>query len=59
MTIKEIRNKAKITGVKNVTRYRKETLIRAIQTTEGNAPCFKEIDGCGEAKCLWRDQCQN
>jgi hypothetical protein len=59
MTLKEIRDKARIVGVKNITRYRKETLIRAIQEVEGNSPCFKGIDACGEAACLWRDQCQS
>jgi hypothetical protein len=59
MTLKEIREKARTMGVKNITRYKKDTLIRAIQEVEGNAPCFKGIDRCGEARCLWRDQCQN
>lgn len=59
MTLKEVREKAKIVGVKNVSRFKKENLIRVIQQTEGNAPCFKEISACGELHCLWRDQCQN
>ena len=59
MTLKQVREKAKIVGVRNVTRFKKEHLIRVIQETEGNSPCFKGIDGCGELQCLWRDQCQN
>jgi hypothetical protein len=58
MTLKEIREKAKTVGIKNITRFKKETLIRAIQEGEGNSPCFKGIAGCGEQACLWRDQCQ-
>ena len=58
MTLKDIRDKAKVVGIKNITRYKKDTLIRAIQEMEGNSPCFKAIDECGEQSCLWRDQCQ-
>ena len=58
MTLKEIRDKAKVVGVKNITRHRKETLIRPIQELEGNAPCFKGIPNCWEFQCLWRDECQ-
>jgi CMP-N-acetylneuraminic acid synthetase len=59
MTLKEIREKAKFVGIKNITRFKKENLIRVIQETEGNSPCFKEIHGCGELQCLWHEQCQN
>jgi hypothetical protein len=45
-------------GLKNITRYRKEHLIRAIQELEGNAPCFRGIQDCWEVGCLWRDECQ-
>jgi hypothetical protein len=58
MTLKEIRDKARIVGVKNYTRIRKESLIRVIQELEGNSPCFKGIANCGEFGCLWRDECQ-
>jgi hypothetical protein len=58
MTLKEIRDKARTVGVKNYTRIRKESLIRVIQEMEGNAPCFKGINNCGESGCLWRDECQ-
>jgi hypothetical protein len=58
MTLREIRKKARIIGVKNYTRYKKESLIRVIQETEGNSPCFKGIGDCGEIRCLWRDECQ-
>jgi hypothetical protein len=59
MNVKEIREKARVLGLKNVSKVRKENLIRAIQETEGNSPCFKNIYGCQEARCLWREDCQN
>lgn len=58
MTVREIREKAKDMGVKNYTRFNKEGLIREIQKAEGNSPCFKEIENCGEYHCAWRDDCQ-
>lgn len=59
MTLQKLRQQAKTLGIKNVTRYRKEHLIKAIQETEGNSPCFKAIDRCGEFACAWREDCQN
>ena len=59
MTLKLVREKARKLGVKNITRYRKENLIRVIQETEGNAPCFKGIRDCGELRCAWRTECQH
>ncbi len=59
MTLKQIREKARTIGVKNITRYRKERLIREIQELEGNSPCFKNINDCHEGGCLWREDCQN
>ena len=59
MTLKIVRDRARELGIKNITRYRKESLIRVIQETEGNAPCFKGIHECGEHHCLWRTECQS
>lgn len=59
MTLREIRQKARLIGVTNYTRYKKETLIRVIQEVEGNSPCFKGICDCAEFGCLWRDECQS
>jgi Rho termination factor, N-terminal domain len=58
MTLRKIQQTARNLGLKNISRHRKESLIRAIQETEGNAPCFKGIDDCGEFSCLWREECQ-
>lgn len=59
MTLKQIQEMAKTLGIKSVYRHRKDVLIRIIQQAEGNAPCFKSIDECGESVCLWREGCQN
>ncbi len=59
MTLRKIREKARAMGVRNYTRYKKETLIRVIQESEGNSPCFKGICGCAELGCLWREECQS
>jgi hypothetical protein len=59
MTLKTIREKARDAGLRNITRFKKEHLIRAIQTNEGNTPCFKGIPACGEHRCLWREDCQS
>jgi Rho termination factor, N-terminal domain len=58
MTVQQIRQKARKMGLKNITRYRKEHLIRAIQELEGNSPCFRGIHDCWEVGCLWREECQ-
>lgn len=59
MTVKQIRMMAKDIGVKNITRYTKDKLIKTIQQTEGNNPCFKAIGSCGEFRCAWRSDCQS
>lgn len=58
MTLREIRKKASDLGVKNYSRFRKHELIKEIQSSEGNAPCFKEISDCMESHCLWRRECK-
>ncbi|MGC8603296.1 MAG: Rho termination factor N-terminal domain-containing protein [Desulfomonilaceae bacterium] len=59
MTLKEIRVKAKTLGIKNYSKLNKDVLIRQIQQAEGNSPCFKTIENCGEMNCAWRDDCQS
>lgn len=58
MTLKKVRETARTLGIKNISRYRKENLIRVIQETEGNSPCFKDIRDCREVGCCWREECQ-
>ena len=59
MTVKEIRPIAKALNVQNYYRLRKDDLIRAVQTAEGNTDCFKKVPGCGELDCCWRVECQD
>ncbi|MGD9817186.1 MAG: Rho termination factor N-terminal domain-containing protein [Desulfomonilaceae bacterium] len=59
MTISQVRTKARDIGIKNITRYRKEQLIKTIQELEGNNPCYKKILNCGELGCAWRTDCQS
>lgn len=37
----------------------KSDLVRAIQQTEGNSPCFNSSSSavCGQHDCLWRADC--
>jgi hypothetical protein len=58
MLLKDIRALARQQGVKNYSRLKKADLIRAIQESEGNSPCYQAIPDCGESSCLWRDDCQ-
>jgi hypothetical protein len=58
MNIAEIRKRAKDLGIK-VFGMKKVDLIRSIQTSEDNIPCFgtERVEYCGEEACLWRDDC--
>jgi hypothetical protein len=56
MDMAEVRAKAKAFGLK--TNMKKDDLIRAIQTAEGNFPCFKTaIDYCDQTGCCFRSLC--
>ncbi len=58
MNMTEIRAKAKGLGLK--ANMKKDDLIRAIQTAEGNTPCFKTaIDYCDQTECCFRSMCLN
>lgn len=57
MKMEQIREKARIMGVKNCSRLRKAELIRAIQEKEGNSPCYQAIADCQEQDCLWKPGC--
>ena len=48
MTLREIRERARDLGIKNYKKIKKDGLIRQIQQVEGNSPCFKGIENCGE-----------
>ncbi|MEI6134831.1 MAG: Rho termination factor N-terminal domain-containing protein [Desulfomonile sp.] len=59
MTLQEIRIKARELGIKNISTFKKDALIRQVQQAEGNSPCFRGIENCGELDCAWRDECQS
>jgi seryl-tRNA synthetase len=57
MNITEIKAKAQALGVK-IGKLRKGDLIRSIQSTEGNFPCFETArDYCSQKACCWREAC--
>jgi hypothetical protein len=58
-TINYVRQVAKELGVKTA-RMKKEEIIRKIQETEGNFPCFGTAEEyCDQFDCRWRDDCLN
>jgi hypothetical protein len=57
MNMKQVKEKAKALDLKPG-RMKKVELIRAIQTAEGNFPCFQTAqDDCGQTGCCWKDDC--
>jgi len=58
MKMNEIRGRARLMGVKNYGRMAKADLIRAIQKTEGNDPCFTGVADCSQHDCCWFPDCQ-
>ena len=57
MKMQEVRVKAKALGIKSFG-MKKVVLIRAIQSKEGNIPCFKTgLDSCDQFNCCWRSEC--
>ena len=58
MKMQEVREKAKELGLKPGKIKKKADLIRAIQSEEGNTPCFQtEVNNCDQAECCWRNDC--
>ncbi len=57
MKIQEIKKMATSMGIKTG-KMKKAEMIRAIQATEGNFPCFQTSAGfCDQAGCCWRPDC--
>lgn len=57
MLLKDIKEMAKDKGI-TPGRLRKAELIREIQKTENNTPCFGTCHGdCCETECLWHTDC--
>lgn len=59
MTLTEVKEKAKVIGVKATKQQSKRDLIRAIQKQEGNSACYQTAiaPACGQTNCLWRQDC--
>ena len=58
MTVNEIKIIAKKMGIK-AGKMKKADLVRTIQSTEGNTPCFQTgvMATCGQENCCWRSDC--
>lgn len=58
MKVDEIKELAKQHNIK-VGKMKKAELIKAIQESEKNDPCFEtgQKDICGQDQCLWREDC--
>ncbi|MDA3969725.1 MAG: hypothetical protein PF442_00070 [Desulfobulbaceae bacterium] len=57
MNMTEIKTTAKGLGIQ-VRKMRKGDLIRAIQSKEGNFPCFETAkEYCSQKACRWRESC--
>lgn len=58
LNIADLKKKAKRLGI-HAGDMNKTQLIRAIQTTEGNFPCFKTPtdNKCDQHGCAWREDC--
>jgi len=58
MNLKEIKEKAKKLGIEPKIGLKKENLIHAIQTTEGNFPCFATAkDYCDQSGRCFKNDC--
>ena len=58
MKIQEIREIAKVWNVNTKIGRSKLDIIRNIQLSEGNTPCFRTKNTC-ENDCLWKKDCTN
>jgi hypothetical protein len=58
MNVKEIKVIAKSMDI-NGSKMTKSDLIRAIQSKEGNKPCFQTgVITCDQSECSWFGDCQ-
>jgi hypothetical protein len=58
MNVTQIQSIARSRGIRPLPKA-KLALVRAIQTNEGNFPCFGTAydQDCDQADCLWRSDC--
>ena len=59
MKLEDIKQIAKQHDIK-VGKLKKAELVRAIQSAEGNVPCFEtgQASDCGQEECLWKPDCK-
>ena len=58
MRLSEIEKRAKSAGVAETWKHTRKDLIKLIQRSEGNDPCFGTAQGsCMQAGCCWREDC--
>jgi len=58
MKLNEIREKAKVLGIKVMATTKKADLVRQIQKAEGNFDCFGTAkDHCDQLDCCFREDC--
>ncbi len=55
---KTLLENAKSFNIKGASGMKKTDLIHALQTAEGNSPCFLTISNCSVEPCLYRSECQ-
>jgi len=51
------RKKANILGVPYETTEKMADLIRRVQVSEDNPPCFQQQEGCSQLSCCWQASC--
>jgi len=59
MNLSTVKERARQIQLSGISKMRKPELIRAIQTKEGNPPCFGadwRFD-CRREDCCWREDC--
>ena len=59
MLLSQLQDQARSLGLSPAARMRKADLIRAVQTAEGNSPCFgaEWRYSCVQQDCAWRQDC--
>ncbi|RMH60118.1 MAG: hypothetical protein D6678_06545 [Zetaproteobacteria bacterium] len=57
VTRKALLARAKVMGLKGLSKKRKHEIIHALQLAEGNTDCFQRIPDCAIADCLYRAEC--
>jgi hypothetical protein len=58
MKMQEVRERAKVLGIKNTFGLSKAELIRRIQKAEGNFDCFGTATAyCDQYQCCFREDC--